>query len=290
MKIAIGTAQFGLDYGISNSLGIVSDDEIGNILSLCLIKGVDTIDTAMAYGNSETRIGLHNLKNTFKVITKVPAIPNIKLGIYAWLRAEVLASSKRLNAQPLYALLLHRPEQLLDSSGNDIYKALRKIQDDGFVERIGISAYDPNLIDLISTKFKMDLVQAPFNIFDTRMSDSGCFSRLKNNGIEVHARSVFLQGLLLLGANDIPKQFLRWNSIFHTWHNWLEVSNLTALSACISYVHKLPEIDKIVVGVESAWQLREIINGIASSSNQSFPKFTGLSDDLINPSLWNRSS
>ena len=287
MKIAIGTAQFGLEYGISNLSGIVSEKEIGNILSLCLSEGVDTIDTAMLYGCSETRIGEHNLNNNFKVVTKIPTIPSMDFGISTWLKGEVFASSKRLNSKPLYALLLHRPEQLLDPSGKDIYKALRQLQDDEIVVKIGISAYDPSLIDLIASKFKIDIVQAPFNVFDTRMSDSGCFSRLKNAGVEVHARSIFLQGLLLLGADEIPPQFMRWSPIFHTWHKWLEETNVTALSACVSFALKPLEIDKIVVGVESARQLREIIDGIAANSNYSFPNFSIFCDELINPSSWN---
>jgi aryl-alcohol dehydrogenase-like predicted oxidoreductase len=286
LKIALGTAQFGLEYGISNSSGIVSEKEISNILSLCLSNGVDTIDTAVRYGCSETRIGECNLNNNFKVVTKVPAVPSIDFGIFAWLREEALASSKRLNSEPLYGLLLHRPEQLLDRLGNDIYKALRRLQDDGIVVKIGISAYDPDLIDLISSKFKIDIVQAPFNVFDTRMSDSGCFSRLKNVGVEVHARSIFLQGLLLLGANQIPSQFMRWSPIFQAWHKWLEETNVTALSACVSFALKASEIDRIIVGVESASQLQEIIDGIAANSNYLFPKFPILSDELINPSSW----
>jgi aryl-alcohol dehydrogenase-like predicted oxidoreductase len=286
LKLALGTAQFGLEYGISNSTGVVSEGEAGKILSLCSSVGMDTLDTAMLYGSSESCIGKYNQNNIFKIITKVPAIPSIGSGIESWLRREVSISVERLNSHPLYALLLHRPEQLLDSLGGEIYKALRQLKDDGIVMKIGISAYSPSLIDQISSKFEIDIVQAPFNIFDHRMISSGCFSKLKSQGIEVHARSIFLQGLLLLKRDNIPVQFYKWRHILEAWHKWLQDVDVSALEACTSYALKPVEIDKIVVGVESEMQLREVVNVINAGLTLPFPEFSNLSEDLIDPSKW----
>jgi aryl-alcohol dehydrogenase-like predicted oxidoreductase len=213
VKLALGTVQFGLDYGIANQQGQVPVDEAGAILDLAFAHGVDTLDTAVAYGNCEQRLGEIGVGG-WRVISKLPAIPDGCKDIYRWVADEVTASLRRLHITCLSGLLLHRPRQLLEDGGDRLYKVLQQLKDEGRVQKIGVSIYEPAELDELFDRYQLDLVQAPFNILDGRLIDSGWLARLPEQGVELHVRSIFLQGLLLMHAGERPKKFHRWQTIW----------------------------------------------------------------------------
>jgi aryl-alcohol dehydrogenase-like predicted oxidoreductase len=156
----------------------------------------------------------------------------------------------------------------------------------GKVEKIGISIYDPLELDMLFKRYKFDLVQAPFNIVDRRLAASGWLSRLNDSGIEIHVRSVFLQGLLLEANARSQFRFERWGALWASWSEWIINSRSNPLLAALGHVLSYPEIDRIVVGVDSLAQLTEIL-ACAQSEHQRAPEALAMTDhDLLNPSRW----
>ena len=284
-KIALGTVQFGLSYGIANQVGQVSRNDAKAIISFARSCGIDTIDTAIAYGDSETRLGEIGL-DSFKVITKLPFIPENCEDIGSWVLEQVHESLQRLNVSSIYGLLLHRPEQLIGPHGEVIVQTLEQLKAQGVVEKIGVSIYSPTELDDVMDACEIDLVQAPFNIIDQRLHSSGWLSRLKNKGVEVHTRSVFLQGLLLMEQAHIPNKFLKWSDLWYKWHNWLDDYEGTATEACLSLPLSFPEIDKVIVGVDNSKQLLQILNSAKNLNIKSLPDLQCSNEGLINPANW----
>ena len=287
MKLALGTVQFGLHYGIANEAGQVSLGEAQSVLSLAKANEIDVLDTAIAYGASEEVLGKVGIDG-FRVVTKLPSLPDDQNNVASWVTEQVRESLARLGQKKLYGLLLHRPRDLLGLKGGQLIQALADLKNDGIVQKIGVSIYSPDELNEICKKIKIDLVQAPLNVVDRRLESSGWLDRLKGDGVEVHTRSVFLQGLLLMERSKIPQKFSRWSNLWDRWHEKLQDSGASPLEACLAYPLSLDQVDQVIVGVDSAAQLSEILQ-VAKNGNEvldtSFMRCADL--DLINPSNWN---
>ncbi|MEX1199300.1 MAG: aldo/keto reductase [Methylophaga sp.] len=286
MKLALGTAQFGLDYGIANKLGRVDLEEVKSILELAKSAEVRTLDTAAAYGNSETTLGMAGISG-FEVITKIPPFPSDALsGIGGWIRKTVSESLTGLKTDSLRGVLLHRPLELLSKVGDEAYQTLVDLKSQGVVEQIGISIYQPQDLDELIPRFSFDIIQAPLNILDRRLISSGWLQKLKQNDVEVHTRSAFLQGLLLMTPTERPAYFSSWTHLLNQFDQWRESQNLTALEACLGFLYQVEGIDRIIVGTDSAKQLQEIIK-IDPHANLAVPDELEAKDEaLINPARW----
>lgn len=283
MKLALGTAQFGLPYGIANNAGKVSQSEVAKILTRARESRIDLLDTAIAYGDSETSLGAVGVEG-FKVVTKLPA--DIDSDIEIWVTQHLKASLRRLGVDAVYGLLLHRSEQLLGPNGQTLAKMLLKLKAEGLVSKIGVSIYDPDELYEVTRVCAIDLVQAPFNLFDQRLMASGWLSRLHDAGIEVHVRSVFLQGLLLIPRHRVSENFRPWSAFFDRWHSWLSDGHSTAAEACLAFVNH-PMIDRVVVGVDSIAQFNEILQATTRPPVAELPDLACNDTNLINPSKWN---
>ena len=285
MKLALGTVQFGLSYGIANKSGQVRRSEAAEMLHLARDNGVDTLDTAISYGESESCLGEIGVDG-FKIVTKLPAIPEGCLDIGSWIQEQFSASLVRLGKETAYGFLLHSPEQLFGVDGMEIYNILDELKKKGQVEKIGVSIYDPQELESITQHVSLDLVQAPFNLIDQRLLTSGWLKKLKRKGVEVHTRSAFLQGLLLMPQNLMPLYFTPWRDLFEKWHNWLAINNVSAVKACIEYPLRVSEIDRVVVGADNIDQLSEIIRFVNTKPLVSFPNLDCNDERLINPFHW----
>lgn len=271
MKLALGTVQFGLDYGVANTSGRIALEEAKSILQLASESGMDTLDTAIAYGDSETVLGQLGVQ-PWNVVSKLPGVPEDCRDVALWVRQQVKGSLSRLGVSRLYGLLLHRPGQLLEKTGAALYEALQSLKADGVVCKTGISVYGPAELDALFDKYHFDLIQAPFNILDRGLVESGWAARLKSAGVEVHTRSAFLQGLLLMSSEQRPSKFDRWQSVWQELASWLQGAGLTPLQACLQYAASQPNIDRVVVGVDKSAQLEEIIRA-ADGKLASLPSF-----------------
>ncbi|NEO35157.1 MAG: aldo/keto reductase [Moorea sp. SIOASIH] len=284
-RLALGTVQFGIPYGVANSRGQVSIETATEILKYAWSEGVNTLDTAIAYGDSEQRLGNIGVES-WQVISKLPKIPSGTNDILNWVKQGVYASLERLKISQLYGLLLHCPQQLLNPEGDMLYIALNWLKENNLVCKIGISIYDPNELEELFSRFQFDLIQSPFNVLDRRLEKSGWLSRLKEIGIEVHVRSVFLQGLLLMNTSARPGYFNPWQQLWEQWEEWLAENNLTPLQACLGSVLSNSEIDRIVVGVDSVSHLQEICTVLKNSLSVSPEDLYSDDINLINPSIW----
>jgi aryl-alcohol dehydrogenase-like predicted oxidoreductase len=303
VKLALGTAQFGLPYGIANQTGQVSLEEASAILRLAHAHGIRTLDTAVAYGDSEQRLGDAGLnvwqdtwrdggqkeyrngwQDAWKIVSKLPEIP-AGVRVDNWVCDCVGRSLERLRVPTLYGLLLHRPLQLLEAGGDRLYAALQRLKDLGLAHRVGVSVYDPSELDLLS-RFSFDLVQAPLSIADRRLIESGWLARLAGRGTEVHVRSVFLQGLLVMPPSARPSKFARWSSLLRAYDSWLERTGATPVQACLRYALSVPEVSRVIVGVESAEQLQGLIDAAAGPSLPVPQQLQSTDGDLLNPARW----
>lgn len=286
-KLALGTVQFGLDYGIANEAGQVSLDEAKCILSLAKEKEIDVLDTAIAYGTSEDVLGKASTDG-FRLVTKLPPLPENQNNVVQWVNEQVHKSLARLGQKKLYGLLLHRSEDLLASQGGQLIHALVNLKNEESVQRIGVSIYSPDELEVVLNKIKIDLVQAPLNVVDRRMETTGWLDRLKDDGVEVHTRSAFLQGLLLIERRKVPQKFSRWSNMWDMWQEHLRELGVSPLEACLAYPLSLEQVDQVIVGVDSTKHLQDI--SAASSIDHAPDTSFMMSNDtnLINPSNWNR--
>ena len=286
-KLALGTVQFGVPYGIGNESGQVDLREVGRILSVARQGGIDTLDTAIAYGDSETVLGRHDLAG-ISIVTKLPEVPLNCKDLTGWVNSRIEESLNRLNVSSLDGVLLHRPNQLLGSSGVKLYNALNSLKENGLVNRIGISIYTVDQLEIFCEKFEYDLIQAPLSVFDRRLTETGWLRRLHEQGTDVHVRSIFLQGLLLMPKDTRPTKFNRWSDLWNCWDDWLEETKQRPLDACLRYVLSRPEIEKVVVGVNSSANLQEILKSSISEKFFSLPDcLSNIDAELLDPSNWN---
>ena len=287
MKLALGTAQFGLSYGIANKSGRVGFDEAKRILRDAACKGIDMLDTAIAYGDSEQVLGKIGVAD-WHVVSKIPALPAECTDVASWVEQTVQGSIDRLGVGQLYAVLLHRPSELFEAHGKQLFDALKHVKERGYARKIGVSVYVPDELEPLFDHFSFDLVQAPLNILDRRLIESGWTQRLKLMSVELHTRSVFLQGLLLMPTSNRPAKFDRWQHIWREWERWLQELGISPLEACLRYVLSVDEVDRAVIGVDSVKHLCEILE-VTGGVLPNLPRWQRPIDaDLINPSRWNK--
>lgn len=286
-KLAIGTAQFGMDYGIGSSPGKVSINEVKKILEYAKSTNIDMLDTASAYGKSEKTLGELNV-DEFKVVTKtrhfnVPKITDDDVNL---LNRDFDKSLKDLKLDSVYGLLIHNADDLMKPGASKIIEFLQNLKKIHKIKKIGVSIYENKHLSFVLENFDIDLVQLPLNIFDRRLIDNGMLKLLSQEGLEVHARSIFLQGLILMENSSRPRKFDRWDSLWKAWSEWLNDHQISPLEASIRYAMSFPEISKVLVGIDSVNQLMEIMNA-ASGVLPPIPNELYTDDSLLlNPSNW----
>ena len=205
---------------------------------------------------------------------------------YSWTKKNIRDSLNRLGIKKLHAYLIHNAKDLLTPEGKNIYKALKELKEDKSITKIGISCYENKELDLILKRFNIDIVQLPLNIIDRRFEKNGTLTRLKESNIEIHTRSCFLQGLLLMDLDFILEKFPDSIQIFTVWREWISKNNLTAVQAALFYIKSLNHIDRVVVGVDCKRQLEEITSIFRQNKSLNFPDISSTNKNLINPSKW----
>ena len=285
MKLALGTAQFGLNYGVANTHGKIESAAAREILDMARINDIDTLDTAITYGDAESVLG-SLVDNDWRIVTKLPAFSCTADRLEAKINSAVKSSLKKLHLDKLDGLLLHSPEQLLQPYGRHIFEILETLKEQGLVSKTGVSVYEPAELETLCRSYKFDLVQAPLNILDRRLEKTGWVHRLVEEGTELHVRSVFLQGLLLMPADLRPEGFRKWDELWGVWDKWLQKAGISPLAACLHYVKSVVGVEKIIVGVDSASQLKEILTAY-NSAIAPIPEELYCNDpELLNPSRW----
>ncbi|MBL69341.1 MAG: aldo/keto reductase [Verrucomicrobiales bacterium] len=284
-RICIGTAQFGAEYGITNIRGKVSQANAGSILKTGYQKGINVLDTAMVYGDAESVLGTQ-MNGKWKIITKIPPIPEEIKDIKKWIYNETKRSLVRLRRGSIYGLLVHQEVQLGQAIGEPIFEALLKLKEEGVVQKVGVSVYDPDSITSLISRYPIGIIQAPLNLIDHRLIQERTMKSIKAAGIEVHARSIFLQGILLKTIKELPPYFSKWSSLWRRIGEWMQEEDCSAVEACLGFVSSISEIDQIVVGVTSEEELREAMSAENARLHEPPPDFSCHDVGLINPSAW----
>jgi aryl-alcohol dehydrogenase-like predicted oxidoreductase len=252
LKLALGGAQFGTAYGIGNRHGRLGGDQVRRILATARAAGITMIDTAPAYGESEAMLGslLDVVPGAWEVVTKVEC-----RGERAEWNSALSASASRLGRWPS-TLLCHRAKDwILNREFREWLLACRTA---GKVERVGVSVYDPDEADA-AQRFGPDVIQAPLSVLDQRLVRSGVLRKLADAGVLVHVRSVFLQGLLFLNPNEIGPPFAGARPALSRLRELAREHGLTVAALALAFVHSFPEVTVVIVGVERAEQLAELM-------------------------------
>ena len=288
-KIGLGTVQWGLTYGISNHLGQTKQEEVSRILAYAKAVGIKVIDTARSYGESEQVLGKHDLAE-FKIITKIPSLKAQYVDhalVGASLEESFLESLHALGVERVQGLLVHDCNDLFTQFGETIINSLQKLKSLGKVGKIGVSIYNSNQILKVLELFKPDIVQLPFNVFDQRLLHDGTLSVIRNIGIEIHARSIFLQGLLLMKADEIPSYFRPWGAQLKAWNDLCIDLGEQPQHIALDFAASNSLIDQVIIGVENLSQLVELASFKVCSHDVSYLSICSVSDEkLLNPSLW----
>lgn len=252
-RLALGSAQFGLDYGATNPGGRVPPAEVARILAAAAQAGVTLIDTAPSYGEAEAALGGCAASAVFGFVSKTPRFHGRPIGAaeLAALRRGVEASCRALRQDRLYGLLLHHVEDLLAPGGGDLLRAMREAQAAGRVAKVGLSVYTADDIERALEHGELDIVQLPFSLLDQRLLHSGHLAALAKAGIEVHARSIFLQGLLLSRPETLPARLAGIAAQLARPLAECRKASIAPLAAALGFVLGQPEIAHAVVGVTS---------------------------------------
>lgn len=287
-KFAIGTVNFGLAYGINSKKNkYINPKEINKILNYAYSKGINFLDTAYDYGISEKNLGKSDILN-FNIITKTRNFESIDINDEhaKYLLNDFKESLLNLKVDKIYAIMIHNPQDLLKPYSKKLFNELQILKNKNMVKKIGVSVYDNIELQSIIDNYNIDIVQIPLNIIDNRMINSGMLAKLSEKNIEIHARSIFLQGLLLMKKQNIPEKFNYWSPLWKLWHEWLNDNKITALQATTRYALSISNLSKIVIGVETKNQLEEIILSSNGKLPQ-IPKELSTNDkNLLNPSNW----
>ena len=278
MKIALGTVQFGLDYGVTNRDGQVTIEEVESILNFAKINGIDTLDTASRYGNSEQVLGDTGVDG-YQIVTKTVSLKSdvnrVIKGFYQ--------SLENLNQKAVDGLLIHDINEVNDKEFDDLFERLHELKRQGLINKIGFSTYTPKQVNFLLENFDFDIIQLPFNVFDTRLAEGGQLQALKKKNIEIHARSVFLQGILL-DFNNLSSYFSTWRGQFDKYQEVVEKSGMSLLEYALNFALNTQEIGKVLVGLNSEQQLREIFQSAQKEDKSSAYPINDV--NLLNPSLW----
>ena len=275
-KLALGSVQFGLDYGINNADGVVQIEEVKRILDVAFSNNIRTIDTARLYGNSEAVLGQFNLNN-WQIVSKFASSINENT-----IEDEFLASSKNLQLKKLYGYIAHSAEILIDNP--NYWTQLKSLKDQGLISRIGFSIYKTEHLDkLLDLGYIPDLVQVQYNFLDRRFEPY--FGTLKTLNCEIHTRSAFLQGLFF--KEEIPDYFLPIKSILEEI-KFLYPNNSDRAAFLLAFCIRNPLIDKVVIGVQTAKELQDNINALQTfnpqvNSQLALPNFDS---EIVLPYNW----
>lgn len=286
-KLGLGTVQWGLPYGVANQHGITAPETVTALLGEARQYGIEVLDTASLYGKSEAVLGNNSLE-AFKVVTKTPKFSTSHISdVEANKLTETFQQSlDLLSCKKIYGLLIHHAEDLLVPGAERLLAAMMLLKEQGVVEKIGVSVYDSRQLDAVLKKFKPDLIQLPLSVLDQRLLTSGHLELLTNEGVEIHVRSVFLQGLLLMSLSKIPAFFEPILPLLTRWHAAAHSQGLTVNQAALAFVRDIPYVDAVLVGLDSLAQFRSCLDDFAIETGFDATGLASNDPAFVNPALW----
>jgi spore coat polysaccharide biosynthesis protein SpsF (cytidylyltransferase family)/aryl-alcohol dehydrogenase-like predicted oxidoreductase len=287
-KFEIGSAQFGMYYGRFNLEGVPSHGVVEEILAHAYSLGIRLVDTAASYGIAEQVLGNSISFQKFDVVTKTPKFvsQSISRNDADYLKVSAYRSLDLLKKNHLNGLLIHHANDLLLPGADYLYEALCLLRQNKVVEKIGTSAYSQDDIEKITERYELDIVQIPMNLLDRRLIESGYLEKLASKGTEIHVRSVFLQGLLLRDPSSLPNFFSNAKGVLTDFHLEARERSLKPAHVALHYLLKIPKITKIIVGIESLRQLKDLFDHFPKDLDFNYSRYKFDDSEVLNPVLW----
>lgn len=283
-EIGLGAAQFGLDYGVSNRRGRVPEEEVRLILDTAAANRIGVVDTAPAYGDSERILGQSwPFPSPFRAVTKtLPLSEGLDRVI-----TRARRSLEKMGLSRGHALLVHSAEDLLGPDGGELWSRLQGLKHEGLFAKIGVSCYGSDEPVHLARRFRPDLIQLPCSMLDQRPVRDGTLRALADLGVELHLRSVFLQGILFMSREELPPAVAEAGPRLSRIRRALAEAGADPLQAALAFAQSRPEASTVIVGVTSAAELRAIV----AASNAPVPDLDwgALALDhpaALDPRLW----
>ena len=295
MKYCLGTVQFGISYGIQGN-GQPQHGAVYDMLTYAIEHGIEQFDTASAYGEAEDVLGGFiranpGMAKRMNIVSKLKPNAFVDVDKSNWMRiAEENAreSLSRLGISHFSAYLFHNASFIFDE---DAVVALNAVKDAGLAECIGVSIYSPEEAMKALTYPQIGVIQIPYNLFDRRLDKSDFFTKAKEKGVTVYARSSLLQGLAVMNPENLPEKVNFAKGYMLQYDDICKEFSIPKLNAAIGYVAQKQGIDYVVFGVDNHKQLEEYI----SLENSSLPEdmikridevFSDVPEKLVNPVRW----
>ncbi len=254
-KLGLAAAQFGLDYAVSNPRGRPPETEVGEMLAIAARGGVSVLDTALA-GRAERVIGeLMPRPCPFRVVVKTARCDRGA----DFVEAEARNSLKRLGLERAHAILVEQAGDLFSPHGPAMWDRMKAMRDEGLFERIGVSVYASDDPVGVARRFRPDIVQAPASLLDQRLLVNGALAELADTGIEVHLRSIFLQGALFLPPDRLPVALQAASRGLSRVRRMIAEGRSDPLQAALGFALARPEADAVIVGVTTASELQAVV-------------------------------
>ncbi len=286
-KIILGTVQFGLNYGINNAVGKVKINEVFDILDEAFRSDIKVLDSAKAYGDAHSVIGLYHKNrpnNRFQVITKLPHDLNS-----TDVENEIIEYCKDLGVEQLNTLMFHSYDSY--KKNQMILETLYNLKSNGFIFKIGVSVYDNTQAENVIKDKGIDLIQLPFNLLDNKSLRGDILKYAKNEGKEVHTRSTFLQGLFFMNRQSTIKYFTSLKNEIKMLDKIATDYKIPLHKLSLAYCLNQPEIDKVLIGVDGLNHFKSNIDIVDFPNlEQAFleiDKIKVVNENLLNPSKWN---
>lgn len=278
-RFVLGSANFSQKYGVLSTK--INLKEIKKILNLAKINNITKIDTAGSYLRDASFF--KSIKKRFRLITKIKA--DYRWESLSFCEEEVNNQIKSFYNNKVQTLLFHDIEILFSNSGSKIFKNLETLKEKGYFQKIGVSIYDMNCLKYIISKYNINVVQCPYNVLDKRIVSSGWLNRLKKREIEVHIRSIFLQGLLINQMILKKKYFKKWRHKIFKWFEYLNKNKISPINYCLNDLLD-HDFDQIIIGINNIDNLREILNFKLIKNKDRIIDFTTNEIKLIDPRYW----
>jgi aryl-alcohol dehydrogenase-like predicted oxidoreductase len=293
-RLALGTAQFGMDYGIVPVSLPLKLDEVKQILIESINSGIGILDTASTYGVSEDIIGSTLIAHHFQIITKTLPIRKSKIDsndlnnvINAFDESLIKMGQKQLSA-----LLVHDANDLLVPGGDAIWRWMEEIKLAGTVNRIGVSLYDCDIAYQLINRYNIDIIQMPCNVLDQRIIDNNFYDFCRINNIAIHVRSIFLQGAILMEPSRLPVFLSGLRPYLEQLRKNAFALNLSIYDLALAFVLQQSAIENIIVGVQNKKQIKMLISSLSEIQNLeklaiNWNSLRCSDKKLIDPRFWN---
>jgi aryl-alcohol dehydrogenase-like predicted oxidoreductase len=289
-KIILGTVQFGLDYGINNRSGKPGAEMVASILDLAFKNHIRLLDTAEAYGDSHEVIGNYHRSSPhkFNVITKFSAG---RSDLSKHLEERISRNLEVMNVDNLYGYMFHSYTDF-ETHYTTFRNEIKDLKEKGLIKKFGVSIYTNNEFEKLLNHDGIDLVQLPFNLLDNNNQRSSLLAKAKEKGIEVHTRSVFLQGLFFKKTDELPQKLAALAPYLQQIHKISDDNHLSINDLSLNYAARQKHIDHVLIGVDTAAQLQQNLDSLqhdlSSDAMSQVDELHVKEAELLNPANWNK--